>query len=315
MPLLIGLDEAGYGPNLGPLVVAATVWEVRGDPRRCDPWSLFTEVVSQSPDPEGRRVQIADSKQVHSSAAGISAVERSATVLLRLAKGHGTTLFSLWDRWAGAGERENCGEPWFCGSDVDLPIAHHPPEAFEVVERWSDCCDAGPLRLAGVACDIVPARRFNEAVERCGSKGRVLSETTLRLLKRVWSPAEDGRSLVLCDKHGGRDRYADLLAEIFPESMPLGVEESRFRSRYRIGTGEVRFQVGSEEHLPVAAASLIAKYLREACMEAFNRFWLARRPDLRPTRGYPSDARRFLAEIRGDADALGLEPPTYWRDR
>ena len=28
MTLLIGTDEAGYGPNLGPLVVAATAWRI-----------------------------------------------------------------------------------------------------------------------------------------------------------------------------------------------------------------------------------------------------------------------------------------------
>src|SRR5262245_37199025 len=28
MGILIGTDEAGYGPNFGPLVVAATAWEV-----------------------------------------------------------------------------------------------------------------------------------------------------------------------------------------------------------------------------------------------------------------------------------------------
>ena len=28
MTLVIGTDEAGYGPNLGPLVVAATAWRV-----------------------------------------------------------------------------------------------------------------------------------------------------------------------------------------------------------------------------------------------------------------------------------------------
>ena len=28
--LFIGTDEAGYGPNLGPLVVAATAWTAAG---------------------------------------------------------------------------------------------------------------------------------------------------------------------------------------------------------------------------------------------------------------------------------------------
>ena len=33
MGILIGMDEAGYGPNLGPLVVAASAWEVSVEDR------------------------------------------------------------------------------------------------------------------------------------------------------------------------------------------------------------------------------------------------------------------------------------------
>ena len=315
MALLIGIDEAGYGPNLGPLVIAATVWETQSEPRRRDLWNAFAEVVSQEPDPAGKRVHIADSKEVHSSVAGIAAVERSATTILKLAGHDRETLFQLWDGLTGCEARRECGEPWFGEADLPLPLAEHPHGAFDVVERWLACCSARRIRRVRVACDVIPAKRFNAAVRTCGSKGRVLSEATLRLLRRVWDPAESGAALVLCDKHGGRDRYAELLAEIFPEVMPLGLEESRSISRYRIGAGEVRFQVRSEEHLPVAAASIVAKYLREACMEAFNRYWLSRQPDLRPTRGYPGDARRFLTAIEADAARLGLEREVFWRER
>ena len=78
------MDEAGYGPNLGPLVIAATVWEVRGDPRGSTPGGAFADVVSSARF-DSRAVHVADSKAVHSSAAGIAAIERSATTILRLA--------------------------------------------------------------------------------------------------------------------------------------------------------------------------------------------------------------------------------------
>lgn len=313
MPLLIGLDEAGYGPNLGPLAIAATVWEVPGDPRRFDPWAAFDGVVSRKSDATGRTVHVADSKAVHSSSAGIAAIERSATALLRLAGRQAASLFSLWDGLTSANGRTRCGEPWFCGDDLPLPLSEAAYGLADLVGRWSECCESSRCRLVAVACDIIPARRFNDGVRKADSKGLVLSEATLALLRSVWNPEDE--ALVLCDKHGGRNRYADLLADAFPDDMPLGLEEAAERSRYRLGRGEVRLQVRSEEHLPVAAASIVAKYLREACMEAFNRFWQARRPDLRPTAGYPTDAKRFLAEIEADATALGLERDTYWRCR
>ena len=53
MALIIGMDEAGYGPNFGPLVVGATAWEVPGDPRKFDLWQAFAGIVEKSPPVEG----------------------------------------------------------------------------------------------------------------------------------------------------------------------------------------------------------------------------------------------------------------------
>lgn len=313
MGWIIGLDEAGYGPNLGPLVIAATAWSVPGDPHKVDLWSQFANCVSQAADPTGATTHVADSKVVHSSSQGIAAIERSATTILKLAQRYCHSLFDLWDGLTQDRSRENCGEPWFGGDDLPLPISEGP--AIAAVENWKQCCEETECRLQNVACEIVPTRTFNAGVLEWGSKGQVLSLTTLRLLRRLWNPETAEPALILCDKHGGRGRYGELLADVFPEAMPLCLEESRGMSRYRLGNGEVRFQVRSETHLPVAAASIVAKYLREACMEAFNAYWLARQPDLRPTKGYPGDATRFLKAIEVDATALGLDRSIYWRCR
>ena len=45
MGYLIGTDEAGYGPNLGPLLVTATLWSVPDDPVVCDLYRMLSPVV------------------------------------------------------------------------------------------------------------------------------------------------------------------------------------------------------------------------------------------------------------------------------
>lgn len=314
MPLVLGVDEAGYGPNLGPLVIALTLWEIPDELVRFDFWKAFEGVVSQSPDASLQTVHVADSKVVHSSAAGIAAIERSATVLLRLNGLESGSLFGLWDGLTDRSDRINCREPWYCGDDLALPIAPHAAESFRVVDGWSETCERVGCRLVAVGCEILPSRLFNSLVRKHGSKGRVLTWSTLNLVRRFWNP-ERQEAVVICDKHGGRDRYSEFLIETYPEQMPLCVEESRNRSRYRIGRGEIRFGVRSEENLPVAAASIVAKYIREAAMEAFNRYWTSRIPGLRPTRGYPVDAARFFDQISKDAEKIGLSKDDFWRSK
>lgn len=314
MPLLIGIDEAGYGPNLGPLVIAVTVWEIPEE-AACDPWEAFAGIVSRESDSMRRTVHVADSKAIHSSAAGIGAIERSAHAILGLAGARPTSLFSLWDELSGDDGRTACREPWFLDEDLALPVIERVDGDSELVDRWRDRCAQVGIRLVQVACAILSARRFNADVERAGTKGRVLSATSLALLRRVWRPDDTGAALVLCDRHGGRRQYSAPLIEAFPDHLPLSLEEAAQISRYRLGRGEIRFEVRSEEHLPVAAASIVAKYLREASMAAFNRFWTRRNPELRHTAGYPQDARRFLEAIKHDVGALGLERRDFWRIR
>ncbi|MDR3078295.1 MAG: hypothetical protein LBV15_05995, partial [Planctomycetota bacterium] len=60
---------------------------------------------------------------------------------------------------------------------------------------------------------------------------------------------------------------------------------------------EVRFQAKADRDAFAAAlASLAAKYARERFLLGLNAWFGQRLPGLKPTAGYPQDAKRWLAE-------------------
>ncbi len=78
---------------------------------------------------------------------------------------------------------------------------------------------------------------------------------------------------------------------------------------------EVRFAAGGEAFLPAALASMASKYLRELAMRALNDYWGGHVERLRPTAGYPVDARRFKAQIAERQAQLGIADRVLWRNR
>ncbi|MEM7455515.1 MAG: hypothetical protein AAF456_14275, partial [Planctomycetota bacterium] len=70
-----------------------------------------------------------------------------------------------------------------------------------------------------------------------------------------------------------------------------------------------------ESSLPVALASMVSKYVREVFMMLWNDFWQLEVPGIRPTKGYPVDAKRFKMEIETAQNSLGIEDRTIWRNR
>jgi ribonuclease HII len=72
---------------------------------------------------------------------------------------------------------------------------------------------------------------------------------------------------------------------------------------------------GDSASLPVAAASILAKYTRELFMRALNLWFAERLPGLRPTAGYWQDARRFLEETEGLRRSLGIADDVLIRAR
>ncbi len=99
--IVAGIDEAGYGPLLGPLVVSACAFAVNGDWTEGDfspaekLWpSLQRSVARKGPLRNGRLI-IADSKLVHAMAGGNALLERGVLGMLRQSVVPGAGLLNL----------------------------------------------------------------------------------------------------------------------------------------------------------------------------------------------------------------------------
>ena len=171
----------------------------------------------------------------------------------------------------------------------------------------------------GISAAAIFPGRFNAEVERHENKATVLSLTTIQLIKSILADFPDLPVKVTCDKHGGRDRYAHLLQHVFGDEPVRVVKESKDESVYRMNHAgrpvELRLLAKGERFLAAALASMTAKYLREISLRPFNRFWQAHVPELKPTAGYPTDAKRFKAEILAAQERLGIEDRVLWRSR
>lgn len=320
MTLLIGTDEAGYGPNLGPLIVSASVWDVPDGVKADDLYGLSGGSIVPQRGRNGKPVVvIADSKALYQPAKGLGPLESGVMAALGVLDHGPATWRQAWDALAPDSAAARRAIPWYAGYDAPVPVHAGKDEVAAQVELLRAGLARAGVKLVALRSRAVFPEEFNRLVDGHGSKGAALSHVTLALAASLFEAHAAGPVAIVCDKHGGRNRYRDLLERHFPPWLVEVHGESRAASVYRFGPAErrveVRFQMKAEACLPAALASMASKYLRELAMAAVNDFWARRKPGLRPTAGYPADAKRFREEISGVQAELGIADAVLWRNK
>lgn len=315
-----GIDEAGYGPNLGPLVMTCVVAEGPDD-RPPDPWADLAPTVDRAGGDPGR-LWVDDSKRVHASSQGLERLEAAALAAL-VATGCPlpADLPGLL-RVLGAGSTADAElDPWLEPGQPPPPVPRAESRARVAATLAARPLDGAAWRIAAVRSVVVGPARFNAALDAAGNKSAAQFALFSGLLGRLWEDAADGvPTTVRVDKHGGRHFYLAPLSAAFPDIWIDRGPEGPALSRYTLRDPNRRLMLDFQPRADaddglVALASIVSKHLRERWMEVFNAHWIARLPGLRPTAGYPVDAARFRRAIEPHCLARGLEPARWWRAR
>jgi hypothetical protein len=322
-----GIDEAGYGPLLGPLCVACVAVAIEGvdaaapDLRAPDLWRLLKAAVCDSPSDSKGRIAIADSKRLKGAKDGkahpLRHLERGVLAAL-MGSGHrpanDTELYAALGieiDWASE-------SPWYA-EPVPLPLAIDQDVLAISANRLRVACEQVGIRFAHLRCDALDGARFNQRVERV-QKSDVNFEMAMGHVNALWTAHEGTHPRVVVDRHGGRVHYREPLQIAFPEARITIIAETDCVSRYRLedrrGLLTISFEVESESrHLPNALASMTAKLTRELFMERMNRFFAGHVSELKPTAGYVEDGRRYLKDIAPALRSLGVETHQLVRSR
>jgi len=318
--IIAGIDEAGYGPLLGPLVVTGVVFKVPEPLARADLWESLKRSVARRAGTKGLRLPILDSKKLYSTKAGLGALERTALVMLKTLGQQPRTFRRLLEGVASAAVDDLSDYPWYREFDADLPTRCSEGDIAtqaNAVDR--DMASAG-VRLTGVFCEPLMEGHYNRLVACVRNKAVVSLGIVLRIVQRILCTGSEERVYVHVDRQGGRRHYREALMSAFGAYRLRIVEESETRSAYELTCGDSCHHLdfvteGENRHLSIALASIYSKYVRELFMLAFNVFWAEQVSGLKPTAGYYTDARRFLGDIEGAVGSLRIDRSLLVRSR
>ncbi|MDA0803743.1 MAG: hypothetical protein O2819_08350 [Planctomycetota bacterium] len=337
MALYAGFDEAGYGSLLGPMTVGFSAWIVpdaevaggtegaQGTAAAPNLWRALSGAVCKKPGDRRGRLAIADSKQLKGRGGAdlhdAAMLERGVLAALECSERIDLT-GALTDRCVlQALEAGPLPEhaPW-TGDALDAPIGCDRTDAHLAARSLSKALQAHGGRLVAIGAHAIEVDDLNREFARGVAKPSIPFSVALERARSLTQDSGERSGWLAFDRQSGRVRYRNDLQHAWPDGRIAILSETERESLYRLvtehGSFAVSFTVGAESaHLPIALASMAAKYLRELRMERFNRFFKRLAPDLAPTAGYVEDGRRFLEQAAPVMAAAGIESARLVRSK
>ncbi len=184
MAILAGIDEAGFGPLLGPLVVSCSVFSVKPELLGADLWRTFHRSVGKTRKHLGGRLLIADSKKAYHREEGVGHLQRTVLGALQCLKKEPANLTELLTLLCPDCLPRLQEYPWYqkmgqcdlTGGPADMKIAA------TVFANDLETQGAKLVQLRSCCLDVA---YYNSLVNRVKNKAQVLFIAVTQLMQGI----------------------------------------------------------------------------------------------------------------------------------
>jgi ribonuclease HII len=325
--VLVGIDEAGLGPILGPLVVSAACFTMPADGLKADFWQLLSDSVSSNKKHLAGRLLICDSKKAYTPSIGIAFLEKTVLSCLSYLGKTPASVAELIDMLCPDCKARLAQYPWHKDLSLCDIKFNHDDIAISAgaLGKNLDKIGSALIALKSFCFDVA---FYNDMVRKVNNKSTVLFMAVCSLVDQIIKGTGHKNYHFIIDRQGGRTKYTRQLRTMFPDMTLKVLDENSNISSYELSTSygstgsppckqvKIDFAVKADAtFLPACLASMVSKYLREKLMACINSYFLEKCRTLKPTAGYWTDGKRFINDLKTIAPQIQYDPNQLIRCR